>query len=397
MASFLTDDELSRLAESSESQWIERKRSASDGEGIRKNICAFANDLSASGKPGVIFVGLEDNGDCARLTVDDALLTTLADMRSDGNTLPLPSIRVEKKVLQGCEMAVIVVEPSPDTPVRYKGRVWVKVGPTVRPASPAEENRLAEKRRSLDLPFDMRPAQTATEDDLDLEYVQRVYLPSAIASDVLAQNARFVSAQLRSLRLLVDDRPSWGGLIACGRHPQFWVPGAYVQFVHYAGTALTSPVANQKALSGRLDDVLRRLDDLLTINIATRTNITDSALETRYPDYPIEALYQLARNAVMHRSYEGTNAPTRISWFSDRIEIRNPGSLYGTVTPENLGEGVTDYRNPVIAEFMRNLGFAQRFGVGVPLARQALRDNGNPPPEFAFPGFNFVVTIKAAA
>ena len=46
---------------------------------------------------------------------------------------------------------------------------------------------------------------------------------------------------------------------------------------------------------------------------------------------------------------------------------------------------------------MHNLGFAQRFGVGVPLARQALKDNGNPPPEFSFPGFNFVVTIRAAS
>lgn len=396
MASFLTYDELSLLAESSESQWVERKSSASDGEGIRKNICAFANDLSASGKSGVIFIGLKDNGECAHLIVDDALLTTLADMRSDGNTLPVPSISVEKKVLHGCELAIIVVEPSPDTPLRYKGRVWVNVGPTVRPASPAEENRLAEKRRSLDLPFDMRPAQAAVEGDLELEYVQRVYLPTAIAPDVLERNERSVSAQLRSLRLMVGDQPSWGGLIACGRDPQFWVPGAYIQFVRFAGTDLTSPVANQKELRGRLDDVLRWLDDLLMINIAIRTDITSSAREARYPDYPVEALHQLTRNAVMHRAYEGTNAPTRIRWFSDHIEILNPGSLYGAVTPENLGEGVTDYRNPVITEFMHNLGFAQRFGVGVPLARQALKDNGNPPPEFSFPGFNFVVTIRAA-
>lgn len=98
---------------------------------------------------------------------------------------------------------------------------------------------------------------------MELEYVQRVYLPTALAPDVLERNARSVSAQLRSLRLMVGDQPSWGGLIACGRDPQFWVPGAYIQFVRFAGTDLTSPVANQKELRGRLDDVLRWLDGLI--------------------------------------------------------------------------------------------------------------------------------------
>ena len=57
---------------------VERKRSAADRSGIRRNLCAFANDLPGRGVPGVIFVGVEDDGRCAGLTVDDRLLRELA-------------------------------------------------------------------------------------------------------------------------------------------------------------------------------------------------------------------------------------------------------------------------------------------------------------------------------
>ena len=72
----------------------------------------------------------------------------------------------------------------------------------------------------------------------------------------------------------------------------------------------------------------------------------------------------------------------RISWFNDHVEISSPGSVHRAVTKENFGKSVTDYRNPSIAEAMKNQGFMERFGKGIPLARQVLAENGNPPPEF---------------
>ena len=96
----------------------------------------------------------------------------------------------------------------------------------------------------------------------------------------------------------------------------------------------------------------------------------------------------------MHRNYEGTNAPVRVYWYADRLEIRSPGGLYGQVTEENFGNGATDYRNPLLAEAMHNLGFAQRFGLGIPLARRTLAENGNPPPEFALRPTEIVVTAR---
>jgi ATP-dependent DNA helicase RecG len=104
--------------------------------------------------------------------------------------------------------------------------------------------------------------------------------------------------------------------------------------------------------------------------------------EVNAPEYPMVALQQIARNAVMHRVYEGTNAPIRFTWFRDRIEISSPGGPYGAVTVQNFGQpGVTDYRNRHIAEVMSNPGYVQRFGMGIALARREMQKNGNPPIE----------------
>jgi ATP-dependent DNA helicase RecG len=86
---------------------------------------------------------------------------------------------------------------------------------------------------------------------------------------------------------------------------------------------------------------------------------------------------------VLHRTYEASNAPVRVSWFNDRLEIHSPGGPYGQVTVETIGQpGLTDYRNPTLAGALSRLGFVQRFGVGIQIARDRLKQNGNPPLEF---------------
>jgi len=391
-----SDVQLAAMLNDRESDLVERKRSGADRSGIRRNICAFANDLPGHGRPGVIVVGVEDDGSCANIDIDDALLRNLAQMRDDGNILPIPAMEVRKRRLGHCDVAVIEVQPASAPPVRYQGRVWVKVGPTVRQATPDEERRLSERRRAADLPFDMRPAGEATLDDLDFDYARTGLLPRAVAPDVLEQNQRPLEQQLRSLRLVSQGHPTWGALLGLGKDPQSWLPGAYIQFLRIDGTAITDEIRHQKVLTGRLEDMLRRMEELLEINVSVRTRIDERSREHRHPDYPVVALKQLAHNAVMHRGYEGTNAPVQIYWYSDRVEIRSPGGLYGRMNPQNFGKGETDYRNPLVAELMHHLGFAQRFGLGVPLARKELAKNGNPEPEFRFEPTLVEVVVRPA-
>lgn len=394
----MTDAELEQLLMDLETDRVERKQSAADGGAIRQAICAFANDMPNHRQPGVVFVGVRDNGECANLTVTDGLLRDLAGMRSDGNILPIPTMTVQRKVLRGCQIAVIVVEPSYAPPVRYNGRVWIRVGPRRATASVEEERRLNEKRRAGDLPFDLHPVPSASLRDLDLDAFQRTYLRASVAAEVIDENRRSVEEQLTSLRFLTTGDacvPTVVGLLTIGKSPADHIPGAYVQFLRIDGTSLSDAIADQKEIHGPLLDQLRGLDETLKANIRVAVDVQSQATETQSPDYPIAALQQLVRNAVMHRDYETSNAPVRLTWFDDRIEIQNPGGPYGQVTRDNFGQpGITDYRNPNVAEAMRNLGFVQRFGVGIEIARSTLRENGNPPPEYSVQDTHVLVTVR---
>ena len=298
-----------------ESDVVERRESAVDGKKIRRNICAFANDLPGNGRPGVVLVGVRDDGSCASLPIDDDLLVRLSNIRGEGNILPLPSLTVQRRRLNGCEVAVVTVEPSANPPVRYQGRVWVRVGPSVHQGSAEDERLLGERRRAADLPFDSRPAVGMEIEDLDPDFLRNHYFPAAVATEVLESNQRSFEQQLRSLRLVHTGRPTWSATLAFGRDPQRSLPGAYIQFLRIDGTEITDFIRQQKQLTGRLDDVIRRLNDLLDLSISVRTKVVGTRREMQQPDYPVDALRQLAYNAVMHRSYEGTNTPIRVYWI----------------------------------------------------------------------------------
>ena len=393
----MDDSELEILLNDLESDRVERKASIVDKNKICQAICAFANDLPAHEKPGALFIGANDDGSCADLEITDELLITLADLRSNGNITPFPTMKVQKKNLCGCELAVIIVEPSDAPPIRFRGRVEVRVGPRRAIATEEEERRLIEKRRAGNLPFDIQPITLATLEDLDFELFRTVYLPSVLANEILQQNQRSTEQQLTSMRFATVEpqpKPTILGILVVGPDPRQFVPGAYIQFLRIEGKDLTDPIKDQKEIDGPLSDLLRRLDDLFQAHISVASDTTAQPVELRRPDYPIVALQQLARNAVMHRIYEGTNAPVRITWFSDRIEIQNPGGPFGQVNRQNFGQpGITDYRNPNLAEAMKNLGYVQRFGMGIPLARRELEKNSNPEPEFGIEDAHVLVTI----
>jgi ATP-dependent DNA helicase RecG len=392
-------EELEMLLCDLESDRVERKESAADADRIRQAICAFANDLPDHRKPGILFVGAKDDGSSSGLQVTEELLLKLASMRDDGNIVPLPAMTVQKLLVGGSEKAVVVVQPSDAPPVRHKGRVWIRVGPRRAIATPQEERILTEKRRGRDLPYDLHPIASATLDDLNLERFAAEYLPSAVAPEVLEENQRSLDQQLASLRFIGADQPAVPtvmGMLVAGRDPRAFIPGAYIQFVRFDGVEFSDTVKDQKDIDGPVADQLRMVDELFRAHIQVGSRFAGLPVEQQRPDYPLSALQQFIRNAVMHRDYDGTNAPVRVYWFRDRVEVHNPGGPFGQVTRENFGlPGVTDYRNPHLAEAMKNLGYVQRFGVGIQIARKALVQNGNPLPDFAVEAAYVSVTVRS--
>lgn len=375
---------------------VEWKREVDDRALLRKAICALANDLPGRGL-GHLLVGVEDDGTPAGLVVDDALILKATNIRDEAAILPRPVIAVEKAVFAGSQCLHITVETSRQRPVRFDGVVWVRVGTSTRRASREEEIVLAERSRAVDLPFDQQPVARSGVGDLDLELFRSTYLPAAIDAATLAENDRSVEQQLSSLGMA---DPTTGearvlGVLVVGFDPSSIVPGAYIQFVRYEGSDEASNVIDHEELRGNLVSQLDILGRLLTANVRTAVREVGGLRQEDQPDYPLNALRELVLNAVTHRDYEHFNAPVRILWFEDRIEITSAGGPYGVVTKDTFGER-NDYRNPALAAAMKTLGYVNRFGRGITLVRMALEQNGNPPAEFQVEDTYWSVTVRRA-
>lgn len=380
----LTTEQLNELMTDLESDRVERTTSTRKTDKFGEAICAFANDFPNHGRPGYLLIGANDDGTPSGLTVTDDLLLNLSSLGSNVNLEPLPALTVQKYELTNGDLAVVKVLPSDLPPVRYKGRVWIRIGPSRRGANQLEERILIEKRTALQKTFDARPCRGCTIDDLVLDLFLVTYRAMALAREVIEENQRDIKEQMASLRLfdLASDSPTNAGVLLFAKNPLRWIPGAYVQFVRWAGTTLVDEPVSDKRFSGDLLTMLRELQGFLSLPTqAHPVPATDSALRERMEaDYPPVAIRELLWNAVMHRSYE-SNAPVRFYWYDDRIEIQNPGGLYGMASPENFPRQ-TDYRNPIVAEAMATLGYVNAYGRGVIRAQDALTRNGNPLADF---------------
>ena len=326
----LGDEDLIQLLNAGESTRVEFKETlgGSAPRTIREAICAFANDLPDDGRPGVIFVGAHDDGTATGLPITDEMLIQLADMKTDGNIVPPPSITVRKVLLPGGEVAAVSVQPSDSPPVRYQGRIHVRIGPRRGVATAQDERVLNEKRRYRDIPFDIQPIPSSTLSDLNLLQFSNEYLPQAFAPDVLDANDRSIEEQLAATKMIAsldDPTPTVLGMLVLGSRTLDYLPGAYVLFLRIAGNDLTDPVLDEEAVSGTITDVLRRLEEKLNSHNRTAVHFASGPVERRVSTYPIPAIQQITRNAVMHRSYEGNNAPVHVYWYDDRIEVTSPG------------------------------------------------------------------------
>ena len=371
-------DSLKELMEGLETFRIEKTRSTTDTEKFCQAICAFSNDMPGSNKPGYLFIGVNEDGSPCGIKATDKLLKDLSSLRMDGNILPIPAMAVEHIPTSGGDIVLITVQPSPDPPVRYRGRCYIRIGPRKDIATKAEEDILSERRQYSNRTFDMLPCREATLDDIDLSLFVNQYLPKAVDPVVLQEDTRDVTEKMASLRLYdkANHCPTNAAVLLFGKNPQYFFPGAYIQHVQFDSEDNAGEVVNQNVFSGNLVAMLPRLDAFVETAVVLKRPYPVSALrEDVVANYPQWAIRELLMNAVMHREYRG-NTPTKFYQYSNRLEIVNPGGLYGNARPENFPR-VNDYRNPVIAEALKTLGFVNKFNRGIARVQKELQMNGN--------------------
>jgi len=381
----ITKEHLQKILSDTESYHIEKTVATDNMDKFSQAICAFSNDVADSRKKGYLLIGVRDNGELAGLQVDDKLLLQISNIRTDGNILPQPVMTVEKFSFAQGDILVVEVTPSQVPPVRYRGRIWVRVGPRKSIATEAEEKLLTERRLSNIRTFDAMPCLGTTLEDLDITLFKKEYLFKAVAEDILQEDKRTIEEQMASLGLydLRYQCPTNAAIVLFGNNPERFLHGAYIQYVRFKGLDRAGDIINEHKFSGNLCKVLPRIDVFVETSIAQKRPIPISVLrEKTVSKYPYWATRELLMNAIMHRDYE-SNAPVAFYEYDDRIEIQNAGGLYGKVSANNF-PNVSDYRNPFIAEAMKVLGYVNRFSRGVYRVQKELEENGNGKASFDF-------------
>ena len=379
----LSDSELLQLFGADESDSFERKEQYK-AKDIGETICAFANDLPDN-KSGTIFIGQKDNRECADLSINEDSINAIAVLCSD-TISPSPAIGIKIKSINGCQIIIITVHSSQRPPVRYKKNIYVRIGASTQQAREEHERNLINKQRNIlnDEWFYMQRETfiPVSINDLDWLFIEREYLPAAVSAEVLEHNNRSRETQLSSLRFLTADMKLNNAAVLCFHDdPQQYLPGAYVQFVRFSSSEMDGEIVDQQEIRGSVFQQIRVVEEKFRAHNINGAIIGENK-RNENSDYPFMAFSQAIRNALMHRNYE-SNAPVRVYWFADRIEIYNPGCAFGDVTMENFGkDSVTDYRNPLLAEALKSQGYVEKFGAGISIIKKSMKDNNNPPPHF---------------
>ena len=381
----MTEQELRGLISAFESEHVERTRAFDKADKIGQAVCAFANDFSGSGETGCLLLGVDDDGNIAGRRIDDEKWASLGGIKTDGNLLPPPSMSMEKVSLSEGDVVVIKVYPSNYPPIRYKGDVWIRLGPRKCKATDEDIHVLTERRAKFGARDEELPCIRAKMSDLDVNLFRAFYLPKAIDAQVIEDDDRSVIEQMAALRFYSQEKecPTNLGVLLFAKYPERFIPSAYIQYVRFAGMDNAGDVLQENVFKGPLIKVVQELDVFIkTGPAAVRPVLATAMREDPVSQYSAWALREFLMNAIIHRDYFLGNAPIKFyEYRKNRIEISNPGGLFGRAKPDNF-PFVNDYRNPLLAEAMKILGMVNKYNRGIAKANKELEKNGNPRAQF---------------
>ena len=217
--------------------------------------------------------------------------------------------------------------------------------------------------------------------------------------------AQLDDAEILSLGgLFQDGKPTLAGLMLFGVYPQARLQGYCITAVVVPGREIGETAedgarfADNKRIEGTIPQQLEAAMHFAQRNMKVRTIVDAGGKRADKPEYPIKAIREIILNALIHRDYSQhtETAPTRLIFFSDRLEVENPGGLYGRLTLDNLGKVGADTRNPAIAAALEILIDTENRFSGIPTIRREMSEAGLPPPVFSSARGVFKVTLYNA-
>ncbi len=387
-----------------ESEQVEWKRNVADVESVISTIAAFSNDFQNMGG-GYVVCGAEESKDehgfqkvsypgltAARFKEIEGKV--MADAREKIDPAVTPMVDELPGETEGHRVLIFIV-PSTVYAHSYRpsgkdsAAYYVRLSRETVEARNGVLRELLVRKQALP-PWDRRLNEQASLPDIDLltfrEVLQQVgvWNSSASVDDYFTEAMRvseFVPSLGGKRPLDTVIHPRNFSLLLFGKEPTRFFPGAWTKVSFYRGTDRSGPTAERFDLTGTVLTQARKALELLKAHASTAFD--KESPEPNKQKYPERALQEAVINAMVHRDYE-QEAPTSITVFSDRVEIRSPGALPRSVNKKKflLGNASPAWRNQSLAYFFNKLQLAQAEGQGIPTIIRTMQQLGSPAPQF---------------
>ena len=217
------------------------------------------------------------------------------------------------------------------------------------------------------------------------------------------QQGNLSTAKVMQLQGFSDgQKPTLAGIMMFSEYPQSFYPQLCITAVSVQGYEigdlgdLSQRFDDNERIEGTIPQMLDGAMNFMRRNIKVRTIINPmTGKREDKPEYPIVALREVILNALIHRDYSIHTdlSPITIRVFKDRIEVENPGGLYGRMTINELGKTIADTRNPFIAKAMEIIGETENRFSGIPIIRRQMSEFRLPAPVFESRRGSFKVTM----
>ena len=247
--------------------------------------------------------------------------------------------------------------------------------------------------------YDIEPVADSSREDLDKELVSlflqnvREKLPKVEAwDDKKILNTCRIVADCKNKECL-----TLAGLLCLGEYPQKFFPGLVLHILVYPakspiqqgefGERLMDNIKIEGSLIRAVPEAIKAIKRNLQKRAFVKGLFREDVLE-----YPEIFLREAVINALGHRDYAplARGTAVQIKIFPDRIEISNPGGLFGPVTEERLGEqGLQATRNAYLMKLLEDIPvpgekqvLCENRGTGISAMIASLIKAGMEPPQF---------------
>ena len=386
-----------------EEQTIEVK-SARGGcpEKLYDTLSSFSNQDSG----GILVFGLDEKANFAKVGVYDAQDLQRRVMEYGEQMTPVvrPVFTVYEeagKVFVSAEIPPVDITERPCFKTA-KGRMlgsYIRVGDADKPMTDYEVYSYEAFRKKYR--DDIRPVAQVGVQDLDQDRLAQYVLRRK------QDRPHFATLELSQLYDLIgvtkNGDVTLAAVLLFSPYPQAYFPQLSIIATHVPGTEMGlldeqgQRFIDSKRLEGTLPEMLEQAVGFVRNNMQVSTRI-DPATGRRMdrPEYPLDAVRETILNALVHRDYSihTEGMPIQLTMYSDRLEVANPGGLYGRLTVDQLGKVQPDTRNPVLVTAMESLGQTENRYSGIPRIQHAMAELGLPAPVFVNTRSNFSVTLR---